>query len=320
MLYLIRFAEGGRESQPQRRKLRHDIEHTLRTALPGARISATVGRVFVDSEVDATDVIGETEGITSFSPCHRCDLTELDAAVVERAAELLPGGGSFQVRVKRIGTHEFGSRELVRRLSESIRRRLPSAVVELEHPDAVIGVEVRQHDCYVFDTVLPGIGWRAREPMSPSPDRFVVDQMLGPLTRWLRLLGFDAIYFRDVADSVLLRVARKQGRMVLTRDRELAAQQSAPVLLLANEDLDAQLREVVERLDLEISRSRMFTRCAICNVVLEPVDKQAVRDDVPAEALRVFDEFTRCPQCKRIYWKGGHYERILHSLEGLIDA
>ncbi len=52
--------------------------------------------------------------------------------------------------------------------------------------------------------------------------RFLVDAMLGRLARWLRLLGYDSVYFIHTADAELVRLARADGRIILTRDHGLA--------------------------------------------------------------------------------------------------
>jgi uncharacterized protein with PIN domain len=79
----------------------------------------------------------------------------------------------------------------------------------------------------------------------------------------------------------------------------------------------AQLREVWRALGLRVSREAMFRRCTICNALVEDVSKAEVHARVPAGAFAAHDRFTRCPSCDRIYWQGGHYERILSALESL---
>ena len=49
--------------------------------------------------------------------------------------------------------------------------------------------------------------------------KFLVDSMLGRLAKWLRILGYDTLYFSSLDDNDLVRIARAEGRMVLTRDR-----------------------------------------------------------------------------------------------------
>ena len=53
--------------------------------------------------------------------------------------------------------------------------------------------------------------------MSSDP-HFIADAMLGRLARWLRLLGFDTLYYPDIGDRDLLRLSLQEGRVILTRD------------------------------------------------------------------------------------------------------
>lgn len=276
--------------------------------------------MFVETRGDEDDVaeaIGDIDGIATFSRCWRCSLDEIESVVVERAATRMRRGGSFRVEVKHSGEHEVDSIEMAARLGEAILASCPSCRVDLTKPDVVVGVEIRSSDCYVFDSIRQGIGRREPRELPAGEPRFVVDQMLGRLVTWLRLAGFDALYLRDVPDSVLLRVARRQGRTLLTRDRELATHRSAPVLLITSDTPEEQLREVLSRLGLEVEEHRVLSRCAVCNRLVEPVNKEEIRSQVPEVAYRLYDEFTRCPGCGRIYWKGAHYARILDTLESI---
>ncbi|MCK7525684.1 MAG: Mut7-C RNAse domain-containing protein [Ignavibacteriales bacterium] len=50
---------------------------------------------------------------------------------------------------------------------------------------------------------------------------FVADCMLGRLAKWLRILGFDVLYFSKAEDPDLVAIARREGRVLLTRDTGL---------------------------------------------------------------------------------------------------
>jgi len=74
-------------------------------------------------------------------------------------------------------------------------------------------------------------------------------------------------------------------------------------------DARRQLAEVVRRFDLA-RLAEPFSRCLRCNTRLETVAKEDVRAQLPARTAALHEEFRRCPDCRRVYWKGGHYRRM----------
>lgn len=142
--------------------------------------------------------------------------------------------------------------------------------------------------------------------------RFVADVMLGKLARWLRALGYDTLYFRDAPDSRLLGIALRERRQLLTRDAALAARAGAVGLLVRTEELDAQLREVMEACGLA-SRAPL-SRCLECNGTLASRGRHEVGDRVPPYTLATQREFWECEGCGRVFWAGTHARGILSRL------
>jgi len=138
--------------------------------------------------------------------------------------------------------------------------------------------------------------------------RFVVDVMLGSLARWLRRLGYDTDYANDRDDRELVRIARAEGRILLTRDNALAARRGISAFLIESQVLDEQLMQVVHAFPLP--QGMPLPRCSECNTPLQNVSPDEVRDCVPAYVYRTHKHFRRCPGCGRIYWPGSHWERI----------
>lgn len=132
--------------------------------------------------------------------------------------------------------------------------------------------------------------------------------MLGRLARWLRLLGYDAAYSRDADDYELMRRARAEARLLLTRDRELAGRRGVQALLIISENLEMQVRQVQETLGAPPGPP--LSRCPACNTPLASAAREAVRERVPPYVWRRQTEFRICPGCHRIYWPGTHIERI----------
>ena len=144
---------------------------------------------------------------------------------------------------------------------------------------------------------------------------FVVDVHLRRLARFLRLLGFDALHSNDFEDPELVEISAGEGRILLTRDRQLLKHgRVTHGYWVRSTDPIEQAREVVRRFDLT-DGVRPFSRCPACNGLLEPVDKEAVADEIPPKTARWLDEYVRCDGCGKLYWRGTHFER----LERLVD-
>ncbi|MCW7538763.1 Mut7-C ubiquitin/RNAse domain-containing protein [Aquabacterium sp. A7-Y] len=146
------------------------------------------------------------------------------------------------------------------------------------------------------------------------PRRFIADAHLGRLARYLRFAGYDTLYRNDWPDAELAALARAEDRTVLTRDRDLLMHRDVVhgCYLRAIEPLE-QLRELVARLRLD-ARAPRASRCLLCNTPLAPAAKEAVADRLLPRTLADFDEFWRCPDCERVYWRGLHWQRLRAAL------
>ena len=149
--------------------------------------------------------------------------------------------------------------------------------------------------------------------------RFVADAHLGRLAAYLRMAGFDTLYRRDYQDEELAAISSNEKRTLLTKDRGLlkrnAVTRGCYVRAMNPQE---QLGEVLQRFDLLGSISP-FQRCVHCNALLQPTRKESVSDRLQAETKQYYDEFTVCPSCDRIYWKGSHYRRMQRFIKNVID-
>lgn len=146
--------------------------------------------------------------------------------------------------------------------------------------------------------------------------RFIADNMLGKLAKWLRFLGYDVLYSRAFDDKQLLEISNAENRLLLTRDKELAKCNDFSGLYINSEELEEQFKQVISEFNLALDR-RAFTRCPECNCLLKDVDKSQVIDKVPKGVLEKQDMFWSCENCVRYYWRGTHYEQIRKKLEQL---
>ena len=137
--------------------------------------------------------------------------------------------------------------------------------------------------------------------------------MLGRLAKWLRLLGYDTAYANNAMDHELARRARVEGRVLLTRDKELSNRRGLKTLFVQSQQLEQQVQEVRDALGEPPDPS--LSRCSICNVVLEDAAAEDVADRVPPYVLKTHSQFRRCPRCGRVYWSGSHVEAMNEQLE-----
>lgn len=158
-------------------------------------------------------------------------------------------------------------------------------------------------------------------PIAGEP-RLMADCMLGRLTRWLRILGFDTAYSRAIHDDALIQRCRREGRALLTRDRALAARRALrgsgiAVVLVESDNPEGQLVQVLRELGLSPDTGRLLSRCLECNALLEDAPRDEVAGRVPSYVWETQRRFSRCPECARIYWRATHVQAIRERLDRL---
>ncbi|NVM21216.1 MAG: Mut7-C RNAse domain-containing protein [Desulfobacterales bacterium] len=139
--------------------------------------------------------------------------------------------------------------------------------------------------------------------------RFAADRMLGSLARWLRFIGYDTLYFNNLSDDRFLALA-DEGRILLSRNSRLTGKVAQEkIVFIKDNDPKEQLREVVRLLGLRPQPDMFFTRCSLCNGVLESVEAGDVFGHVPDHVWTAHTRFSRCGTCGKIYWPGTHLTR-----------
>jgi uncharacterized protein with PIN domain len=231
-------------------------------------------------------------------------MSTADFAFHGRLNDLLPRDRSGQIiRV------DFRGRQSIKHLAESLG---------VPHPE--IGpVQINGQEGTLSATTQDG----DRVELYPVPNhcpiepRFLLDNHLGRLTAYLRMLGFDCLYQTNYEDDELAEIAQREERILLSRDRRLLMRKviNHGYCLRSLDSLE-QLSEVIQRFDLA-KRIVPFHRCLRCNHPLESVEKEAVLDRLEPLTKLYFDQFHICPACKQIYWKGSHFERMQNVIEQL---
>lgn len=149
--------------------------------------------------------------------------------------------------------------------------------------------------------------------LRPEPlrvTRFIADAHLGALARYLRLLGFDTIWERDLVDEDIIELALDERRIILTRDKGILknGRVTHGYWPRATDSMQ-QLDEVIRALDLAGSVNP-YTRCMECNGELESISRREAARFVPLQVFLVYRDFKRCSSCRRVYWRGSHLKRL----------
>jgi uncharacterized protein with PIN domain len=151
--------------------------------------------------------------------------------------------------------------------------------------------------------------------------KFIVDRMLGKLAKQLRMLGYDALYYRGEDVYPLIRLGRQEGRVILTRNTKLMPRRPEDVILRITEDEPLlQLKELIQKANIKIDEGKVFSRCLLCNALLDAISRMEVEGKVPDFIFYQQREFFRCPQCQRIYWPGSHQENMKRRMEELLTS
>jgi uncharacterized protein len=159
----------------------------------------------------------------------------------------------------------------------------------------------------------------------PSPGydavKFIVDNNVGRLAGWLRALGYDTLSINPIEDGMLLEIARREGRIVLTKDtgimrRRVVTSGEVRAIQIESDDWREQLGQVVRAFELRTAPT--FERCMACNAVLEAASRDEATGNVPSYVHRTQTAFQRCPGCGRYYWQGTHMGRIQREIERAI--
>lgn len=151
-------------------------------------------------------------------------------------------------------------------------------------------------------------------------ERFVADRMLGRLAKWLRFLGYDTMYSNTLADDQLLALA-DEGRILLSRNTNLTGKTAHDkFVFIEDNNPKLQLQQVVHLLGLKPDPNNLFSRCTLCNALLEAVKPTNVRGKVPDYVWTVYKEFSRCSGCGKIYWPGSHLVRSRKEIKKLLGV
>ena len=154
--------------------------------------------------------------------------------------------------------------------------------------------------------------------------KFIVDNNVGKLAKWLRIMGYDTLFFDGSDDSNMVSIALAEGRVILTRDtqimrRRVVTSGRLKAILINSDEPELQMRQVVDSLNLNC-QFRPFTICLECNQPLLERSKQQVEGRVPPYVFQTQSQYMECPICHRIYWRGTHWQAMTRKLEHFMEG
>jgi hypothetical protein len=149
---------------------------------------------------------------------------------------------------------------------------------------------------------------------------FVADCMLGRLAKWLRILGFDVLYFSKAEDPDLVAIARREGRVLLTRDTGLIERTARRPdrLFIRSVAWEDQVVQVLDEFGLW-DTVRPNTRCIACNLPLKLLSREQARNLVTPYVGERAASFAVCPGCERVFWQGTHYGDMERKIGRLLE-
>jgi uncharacterized protein with PIN domain len=153
--------------------------------------------------------------------------------------------------------------------------------------------------------------------------KFIVDHNVGKLARWLRMMGYDSVFFTGEDDSRMVKQALAEGRILLTRDtgimlRRAVTSGRVQAILFESEKPEEQIRRLAAVIDLN-SEAKPFTICLEDNEPLITTTPAGVKDRVPPYVFKTQAQYMECPRCHRVYWRGTHWLAMLHRFEKMYN-
>jgi len=150
--------------------------------------------------------------------------------------------------------------------------------------------------------------------------KFLVDRMLGKLVKGLRMLGCDASYYRGEDVQHLIALARRESRVILTRNAKLIPRgPEDQIIRITDDNPSLQLKELLRKGYISLDEVKAFSRCLDCNSFLAAIQQEEAEGKVPDFIFYHQKEFFRCPLCEKIYWKGSHHQNMERRLKQLFN-
>ncbi len=150
--------------------------------------------------------------------------------------------------------------------------------------------------------------------------KFIADHMLGKLAKELRMLGYDTLYYRGEPGYPLIKLAREEDRVILTKNKKLLARKPEDrIVRITQEKAPLQLGELIRKGYVSFDEKKLYSRCLLCNAPLEQLSRDDAEGKVPDFIFHQNMEFSRCPRCLKIYWPGSHLDHMKTEVRALFS-
>jgi uncharacterized protein with PIN domain len=226
-----------------------------------------------------------------------------------------------EVNKKKRFLHQFIDRTSVKDLIESLG--VPHTEVDLilvNSKSVGFNYIIKDGDDISVYPVFESLNISDIQHLRPNPLRkpkFVADVHLGRLAKYLRMIGIDVLYKNNFNDDEIVRISLNEKRAILTKDRGILKRNEVTHgYWLRSTKVKEQTIEVLKRFDLK-NQIKEFSRCIECNQLLKQVQKKEILDELPLKVAQKQNEFYRCPSCKKLFWKGTHYHRMLSFIQSV---
>lgn len=148
--------------------------------------------------------------------------------------------------------------------------------------------------------------------MKSSETRFIADVMLGRLSKWLRVMGYDT-HYQPFYGPEMIKVLMRDGRLLLSRNRRMT-EIYTPALFIETDQVRTQLQEIIKKGYLSLDDSQWFTRCLICNIPLKKISMEDAKAHIPEYITQNNPDIHFCPSCGRYFWPGSHKTRMMNQI------
>ena len=155
--------------------------------------------------------------------------------------------------------------------------------------------------------------------MAENRKKFLLDENLAKLAKWLRMLGYDVAIYRSINNEKKISLCNKERRVYLTRSNKIAKRKEIfSRMLIRTEKYDEQLLEMSHL--LEFNNKMLSSRCLVCNDKLQKIQVEKIKDLIPKYVTDNFSDFKICRKCGKIFWNGSHYATMKSKLKNLLTT